>query len=95
MQTSLRRKANKIAEASISEEPGAGKPHAGIRAGGVGQLASLPRRSQRPVDECIVSEKDENKRDLIVILGCYYFKIVKMHISDLIKTKVMPWKQFY
>jgi len=30
------------AEASIPEEPGAGKPHAGICAGGVGQPASLP-----------------------------------------------------
>ena len=29
------------AEASLTEEPGAGKPHAGICAGGVGQLASL------------------------------------------------------
>ena len=30
-------------EASISEEPGAGKRHAGICAGAVGQLAVLPR----------------------------------------------------
>ena len=34
-----------IAEASISEEPGAGIPHAGICAGGVRQLAFLPRSS--------------------------------------------------
>ena len=33
------------AEASLTEEPGAGKPHAGICAGGVGQLASLSRRA--------------------------------------------------
>src|SRR5882724_8640413 len=32
------------AEASRSEEPGAGQPHAGIGAGSAGQLASLPRR---------------------------------------------------
>ena len=32
-----------IAEASIPEEPGAGKLHAGICAGAVGQLAVLPR----------------------------------------------------
>ena len=32
-----------IAEASISEEPGAVVPHAGICAGAVGQLAVLPR----------------------------------------------------
>ena len=31
------------AEASIHEEPGAGKPHAGICAGAVRQLAVLPR----------------------------------------------------
>ena len=31
------------AEASIPEEPGAGKLHAGICAGAVGQLAVLPR----------------------------------------------------
>src|SRR6185436_12200107 len=31
------------AEASIHEEPGAGKPHAGICAGTVGQLAVLPQ----------------------------------------------------
>ena len=31
------------AEASIHEEPGAGKPHAGICAGAVGQLAVLPQ----------------------------------------------------
>jgi len=37
MQTSLRGTAKKeIAEASISEEPGAGKPHAGMCAGAVG-----------------------------------------------------------
>ena len=30
-------------EASNFEEPGAGKPHAGICEGGVGQPASLPR----------------------------------------------------
>jgi hypothetical protein len=30
-------------EASIFEEPGARKRHAGIRAGAVGQLAVLPR----------------------------------------------------
>jgi hypothetical protein len=33
----------RIAEASISEEPGAGKLHAGICAGAAGQLAVLPR----------------------------------------------------
>ena len=32
-----------MAEASMLEEPGAGKPHARIRAGAVGQLAVLPR----------------------------------------------------
>ncbi len=31
--------------ASYREEPGAGKPHAGICEGGVGQPASLPRLS--------------------------------------------------
>ena len=36
-----------IAEASISEEPGAVIPHAGICAGGAGQLASLLRRPPR------------------------------------------------
>jgi hypothetical protein len=30
-------------EASVLEEPGGGKPHAGICAGGVQQWASLPR----------------------------------------------------
>jgi hypothetical protein len=34
---------SRIADASISEEPGAGKLHAGICAGAVGQLAVLPR----------------------------------------------------
>ena len=33
------------AEASVYEEPGAGKLHAGICAGAVGQLAVLPRSS--------------------------------------------------
>jgi len=33
-----------IAEASITEEPGAGIPHAGICAGAVGQLTVLPLR---------------------------------------------------
>ena len=32
-----------FSEASLSEEPGAGKLHAGICAGGVRQLAGLPR----------------------------------------------------
>jgi len=32
-----------FADASFSEEPGAVVPHAGIRAGSVGQLAGLPR----------------------------------------------------
>ncbi len=45
--TSLRGIATKattpFAEASLSEEPGAGKLHAGICAGGVRQLAGLPR----------------------------------------------------
>ena len=31
-------------EANISEEPGAGKLHAGVCSGGVGQPASLPKR---------------------------------------------------
>ncbi|MBN1811397.1 MAG: hypothetical protein JXA14_06150 [Anaerolineae bacterium] len=39
----------RIAEASISEEPGAGKPHAGICAEAVGQLTVLPRWRQRKV----------------------------------------------
>ena len=34
------------AAASLTEEPGTGKPHAGICAGGVGELASLPRRHE-------------------------------------------------
>jgi hypothetical protein len=34
-------------EASVLEEPGGGKPHAGICAGGVQQWASLPRLSPR------------------------------------------------
>ena len=38
--------ATRTAEASPTEEPGAGKPHAGICAGGVGEPASLPRRGQ-------------------------------------------------
>jgi len=32
-----------FADVSILEEPGAGVPHAGIRAGAVGQLAVLPQ----------------------------------------------------
>ena len=35
------------AAASICEEPGAGKPHAGICAGAVGQLAVLPRSTEQ------------------------------------------------
>ena len=49
-----------MAEASMLEEPGAGKPHARIRAGAVGQLAVLPRwlRSK--------SRREDN--DMLVIL---------------------------
>jgi len=32
-----------FAEARLSEEPGAGKPHAGIRGGAAGKPAVLPR----------------------------------------------------
>jgi hypothetical protein len=50
MPTSLRGIATKaatpFAEASLSEEPGAGKLHAGISAGAVGQLVVLPRWRQ-------------------------------------------------
>jgi hypothetical protein len=35
-----------FAEARLSEEPGAGKPHAGIRGGAAGKLAVLPRCAQ-------------------------------------------------
>ena len=35
-----------FADVSILEEPGAVVPHAGIRAGSVGQLAGLPRWRQ-------------------------------------------------
>ena len=38
---------NAFADVSISEEPGAVVPHAGIRAGSVGQLAGLPRWRQK------------------------------------------------
>ena len=52
MPTSLRgiakSSASWIAEASQTEEPGARKPHAGICAGGAGQLASLPRWRSLP-----------------------------------------------
>ncbi|MFZ1978823.1 MAG: hypothetical protein WAV76_12790 [Bacteroidota bacterium] len=47
MRTSLQGIAKKIyAEASVVEDPSAEKPHAGIRAGGVEQSASLPRSSK-------------------------------------------------
>ena len=52
MQTSLLEMANKAlslaAEASIHEEPGAGKPHAGICAGLLGNWQSY--RDQLPLD---------------------------------------------
>ncbi|MCX6928928.1 MAG: hypothetical protein NT154_37815, partial [Verrucomicrobia bacterium] len=37
----------RVHEASCSEEPGAGKLHAGICEGGAGQPASLPRQKDR------------------------------------------------
>jgi hypothetical protein len=57
-----------VHEASCSEEPGAGKLHAGICEGGAGQPASLPRQESLVTEIVLKKLAGEADPDVVALL---------------------------
>ena len=69
-----------MAEASILEEPGAGKPHARIRAGAVGQLAVVRPVRSKPHQVMRADERKSFQVSRFGLLTENFYNCVSMQV---------------